>query len=264
MVRKVKPAIDWHGEEDNNYTPEGSCALDAEEIYKILGLKDGIELRADEPLFEICRALVKYTHEAYPVHMPIFAERIALIKDVSEKATALAAAFDAVGTESYYDIEWGVEHGLGLEPSADDPSEGYVDAEIAFFRECSTDYVRRIARQMKAAVEAFPRHPDAPSSGRPAKTALVSLIQELAWIYERQIGQDAYRGFASDPETNEYDSSFFQFVWAVVSKYDPSAAKTNNALGMQIRKAMTGPTIEDKTIQVFYEGDDHDFTDGKE
>ena len=265
MVRKIKPAQRWDGlGNDNKFIPNGSCDLKVGEIYKNLGLGDGSKLsRQNDPIFAISRAFNRYTYEAYPVHMPSFAARLALLKDLSEKASDLASAFDEVGIESFDDIEWSIERGLDLNSSAIEPSKGYVSREISLFREFSADGVHKIAKALKAAAEAFPKHPDAPPPGRPPKRALVGLIQDLADIYEFHTECLAYKGFAYDPETHEYDGPFFLFSWAIISDFDPSAAKTNNALGAQIRKALVNSS--ERNSQVKYHIDsDFDFTDGKE
>lgn len=231
---------------------------------KNLGLGDGSKLsRQNDPIFAISRAFNRYTYEAYPVHMPSFAARLALLKDLSEKASTLASAFDEVGIESFDDIEWSIERGLDLNSSAFEPSKGSISREISLFREYSADGVHQIAKSLKAAAEAFPKHPDAPPPGRPAKTALVGLIQDLAGIYKFHTERPAYEGFAFDPETHEYGGPFFLFSWAIISDFDPSAAKTNNALGAQIRKALTDYGWQPVKIEHFHD-DDFDFTDGKE
>ncbi len=265
MVRKVKPAERWDGHgDDNNFVQEGSQDIDINEIYKILGLGDGSELtKQNDPIFKISRALNLYTHDAYPVHIPAFARRLALIKDLSEKASALSTAFSEVGVESFYDIEWGIEYGLDLKHSAVEPTKGDIGPEIALFRNYSAGDVHRFAEYMKAAANAFPSHEDAPPPGRPAKTALVALIRELSDIYEKYTEQDAYEGFTFDQETQEYDSSFFRFAWAIIPNFDPSAAKTNNALGAQIRKALADYSWQPVNFQHHYDSD-FDFTDGKE
>jgi hypothetical protein len=265
MARKIQPAQRWDGFGNyNNFVPDGSRDMKVEEIYKILGLGNGSQLsKRDDPIIAISRAFNRYTCEAYPVHMPSFAARLALLKDLSEKASTLASAFDEVGIESFDDIEWGIEQGLDLKPSAVEPSKGYVSSEIPLFREYSADWVHKIAKSLKAAAEAFPKHPDAPPPGRPAKRALVGLIQDLADVYEFHTERPAYEGFAYDPETHEYDGPFFLFAWPIISDFDPSAAKTNNALGAQIRKALTDYGWQPVKIEHFHD-DDFDFTDGKE
>ena len=84
MVRKVQPVKNWWSQNhDNNYEPEGSQDLDYKKLYRMLGLGDGSHLeKSDDPIIKISKALNSYTYEAYPVHMPSFQSRFALIKEI--------------------------------------------------------------------------------------------------------------------------------------------------------------------------------------
>lgn len=245
MVRKVQPAWNWTDDGTSDHEIEGQQDLDIQQIYRDLGLGDGSHLdRGKDPIFEISEYLGNYQDRAYPTHLPKFAERYELIKELQKRTKALVDGFNNTSEESFFDLEESISRGLGQEPSAEMPSEGYVSPEIHLFREFSAGYLQRFAKLMDIAVSEFPNHPDAPSRGRPSKFALQELIRDLAWVYENHTGEEAYNGFTYDSENKVYDSAFFRFVQGIISKFDPSAAKTNQALGAQIRTALSAEAME--------------------
>ncbi|MGQ3487527.1 hypothetical protein [Roseovarius pacificus] len=258
MARRVSPAWNWHDDGKSDYEIEGQQDLDVQQIYRDLGLGDGSHLdRGNDPVIEISEFLDDYQDRAYPTHLPKFAERHEVIKEIQKRIHALTWAFENTSEQSFFDIEDSIVRGLNQEPSAAMPSEGYVSPEINFFRECSVDYLAKFAKLMDIAAAEFANHPDAPKKGRPPKTALQELIRDLAWVYEKHTGEDAYKGLAFDGSDREFDSAFFRFVWGIISKFDPSAARTNQALGAQIRTALSAEAMENygEEIIVYYEGD---------
>ncbi|NOR62571.1 MAG: hypothetical protein GQ535_08785 [Rhodobacteraceae bacterium] len=267
MVRKIRPAKNWTGEEDNNFEPDGTSDLDTSKIYRILGLGDASHLeKHQDPIFQILGALDNYTVDAYPTHKPIYAARREHLQNICAHARALADIFHGSGEESFLEIENNLARGLGQEPPADHHALGREDIkvsrEISLFREFSADGISTFADLMEIALKEFPNSEDAPKRGRPDRTPLRELIIELGMIYEDATGQRAYEGFASDPETREYDSSFFRLAWEVVYAFDPKAAKSNNAFGSQIRKALANNDIGWQAVE--FEHIEGDFDSGKD
>ena len=267
LVRKIRPAKNWTGREENDYYPEGTSDLDILKIYRFLGLGDGSHLdKANDPIFAISNALESYTHAAYPVHKPKFEERLAHLQEICKHTRALANIFEGSGEESFLEIEINLAKGLGQEPPADHDWIGHENAkisrEISLFREMSAGDLSKFADLMETALKEFPNSEDAPKKGRQDRPALRNLIVELGVIYEDATGHEAYAGFASDPETGEYDSSFFQFAWEVVFTFDPKAAKSNNSFGTQVRKALSNNPLGWKPVEIeWIEGD---FDTGKD
>lgn len=267
MVRKIRPAKNWTGEEDNNFEPDGTSDLDPAMIYRILGLGDASHLeKHQDPIFQISGALDNYTVDAYPTHKPIYAARRVHLQNICLHARALADIFRGSGEESFLEIENNLARGLGQEPPADHHALGREDIkvsrEISLFRELSADGISTFADLMGIALKEFPNSEDAPKRGRPDRTPLRELITELGVIYEDATGRKAYDGFTSDPITGEYDSPFFRFAWEVVFSYDPKAAKSNNAFGMQVRKALANTSLGWQPIE--FEHIEGDFDTGKD
>ncbi|PFG63767.1 hypothetical protein AXZ77_2380 [Thioclava sp. ES.031] len=256
MARKVQPAWGWVSDiyvgEEHEIAEQRD--LDIFEIYKILGLSDGAHVsKDDDPIFAISRALEVYENQAHTDGDPTtFAERHAVLKELHKHAHALSETFNEMGEGNFIDVEHGIALGLGQEPSYETFDEKPAPKEIAFYREFSTDHVHKIAQILELAVRAFPQHPDAPKRGRPVNGPLVELIQDLAWIYERHTLTDAYEGFTYDAPSKEYDGAFFRFAAAVIWKFDPAAAKTNNALGSQIRRALSEEMLTRNSLEVRY------------
>ncbi len=267
MVRKIKPAKNWTGEEDNNFEPDGTLDLDMSKIYRILGLGDASHLeKHQDPILQISNALGNFTLDAYPVHKPKYAERRVHLQNICQHARALANIFEGSGEQSFLEIETNLARGLGQEPPADHYGLGRdevkVSREISLFRELSAGDLSTFADLMEIALKEFPNSEDAPKRGRPDRASLRELIIELGVIYEEATGQKAYEGFACDPETGEYDSSFFRFAWEVVYTFDPIAAKSNNAFGSQIRKALANNDIGWQAVE--FEHIEGDFDTGKD
>lgn len=259
MPRKTEPDWGWSPYDyiDKEVEIRDQQDLDIREIYKILGLGDGAHLgEQDDPIFEISRALTTYESVAYASGDPTtFAGRHAVLKELQRHSRALADAFDKMGEGNFQDVDHGIALALGEELSYEMIHEEPMPRELDFFRHYMTDYVDKIADILDLAAKAFPNHPDAPPKGRPIKAPLVGLIQDLAWIYERHTQTDAYKGFTYDAASKEYDGGFFRFAAAVIWKFDPNVAKSNNALGSQIRLALTDKMLARNAmeIQVHYE-----------
>lgn len=243
MPRKVEPALGWvpYNYAEKEYDIRDQVDLDIDEIYKILGLGDGSHLdRDNDPIFAISRALQAYENQAYASGDPTtFAGRHAVLKELQKHARALADTFDKMGEGNFLDVEHGIALALGEELQYDMIDDEPVHRDIEFYRDFSTGPVHKIARLLDLAATEFANHPDAPKRGRPLNEPLIELIQELAWIYERHTLTDAYEGFSYDLDSKEYDGAFFRFAMAVIWKFDPNVAKTNNALGSQIRRALS-------------------------
>src|SRR6056297_1482179 len=124
MVRKVSPAWNWDDEGESDFEIEGQQDLDIHQIYRDLGLGDGSNIdRHRDPVFEISECLYQYQNHAYPTHLPKFAERLELIKELQKRTKALLEGFENTSENSFCDIEESITRGLGQEPSADMPSE---------------------------------------------------------------------------------------------------------------------------------------------
>jgi len=276
MVRKTPPAWNWTGNEEHQHEIKGQEDLDIVAIYKILGLGDGSQFVGnDDPIFAISSALHDYHLNAHPTHVPSFSGRLALVREIHKRAKALLDGIESIGEDSWDDFENSLTSALGQKPSWNGFDEkdreengGYISREIQMFRDFTSGGVQEFARLTDIVVNEFPNSPDAPKKGRPEKIALQELIRELAWIYERYTDQDAYEGFASvraEPKSSgsskpnyEYDSAFFRLVLEIIRKFDREAAPTNNALGWQVRQALTTPSPNPMPMTVTYEPDDED------
>jgi hypothetical protein len=243
MVRKIKPNWNWSGQYPAvDHEVEGQEDLDIIEIYKLLSLGDGSHLdHQNDPIFKISDALRMYYNQAYDTFGPSFAERKALLEEIQKSANALSKMFRNTGQESFFDLERSICRGLGQEFSEEVFDDKDPSPEVHLFREFSSDYIHKFARLIDMAAKEFPNDPEAPLKGRPAKTALVNLIKELAMIYEDHTGQAAYEGFTHVSPKEGYDNAFFRFAWAIVVKFDPEQAGTNAAFGWQIRNALSQP-----------------------
>lgn len=271
MVRKIAPAWNWSGNELHDHVIEGQKDLDIVAIYKTLGLGDGSQfVGTDDPIFAISRALKDYHRAEYPTNAPSFPGRLALVREIQKRADSLLEGIENIGEDSWDDFESSITRALGQKPSWNglnekdrDETDGYISQEISMFREFTAAHICEFSRLMEIVVNEFPNSPDAPKKGRPQKIALQELIRELAWIYERHNEQDAYDGFASfkadDPNSKyEYDSAFFRFLLEIVPKFDRDSASTNNALGWQIRQALTKPTPNPEPMAIYWESRDED------
>jgi len=238
LVRKINPAEQWNGNFSFADHTDRFKRIDINKICRMLGLGPNPKFKNNQnPITFIEIALLGFCNNQIAPHKPKYSERLALIDQFITHADGLKKAYSKMGWESGTDIQNSLANALG-QPQPHRNS-GYEDLtpELRFFWE-HLDDVEKFCDLLSKARGEFLNDKDAPKTGRPKQLALIKLIQDLAQVYEVCTEQPAYQGFTSDPNSGEYSSSFFLLVQEIVASYEPTAFKSNNALGSQIRNAL--------------------------
>ena len=238
MVRKIRSAEQWNGNFSAADHIDRYRNIDQSKICRMLGLGPNPQFKSNNnPISFIEIALLGYCNNQIAPHKPKYAERLALMDEFLAHAESLKNTYSKMGWESGIDIQNSLAVTLGQPLPHRNSGYGELTPELRFFWE-HLDDVEKFCDLLSKARDKFLSVEDAPKTGRPKQLALVKLIQDLAKVYEVCTGQGAYEGFTSDPKTGEYSSSFFLLVKEIVESYEPTAFKSNNALGSQIRKAL--------------------------